>query len=101
MYGHFPVYSPKGHSSALWHAAPSAGVGWDVPTCWMRPGHGPIRISEHAIPDMVCHVSKADTWEKEDSAPPKDLLYLWFFPLSPIYNPCSPLVYKREGRALH
>ena len=57
-----------------------------------------MRISEHAIPDMVYHVSSVDTGEKEDPVPSKDLLYLWFFPLSPICNPCSPLIYKREGR---
>ena len=57
--------------------------------------------TKHAIPSVVCNVSKVDSREKEDLAPSKDLLYLWFFPLSPIYNPCSPLVYKREGRAPH
>ena len=54
-----------------------------------------MKISEHTIPDTVCHVSRVGTGGKEDPAPSKDLLYLWFFPVSPICNPCSPLVYKR------
>ena len=91
MYGHFLTYSPKGHGSALWHDAPPAGVGWDAPTCYKRPGNGPIRINKHTIPNMVYHVSRVGIGEKEDPVPSKDLLHLWFFPLSPIYNPCSPL----------
>ena len=34
-----------------------------------------MRIDEHAIPDTVCLISKADTGGKEDPAPSKDLLY--------------------------
>ena len=64
----------------------------------MRPEHGPIRFSEHAIPSIVCHVSRAGSREKEDPVSLKDRLYLWFFPLSPICNPCSPLVFKRRAR---
>ena len=55
--------------------------------------------AKHAIPGMVCHVSRAGSREKEDPAPSKDLLYLCFFPLSPICNPCSP--WSIKGRAGH
>ena len=51
-----------------------------------------------AIHGTVCYVSGARSEEKEDPASLKDLIVLWFSSL-PIYNPCFPLVYKREGRA--
>ena len=41
--------------------------------------HGPIKISERAIPGTACHVSGTGSEEKEDPAPSKDLLGLWFF----------------------
>ena len=56
----------------------------------MKLEYGPIRINERAIPSTVCHVSRAGLREKEDPAPSKDLLYLWFFPLSPIIIPAPP-----------
>ena len=60
-----------------------------------------MRINKHAIHDMVCHVSKAGTGEKEDPAPLKDLLYLWFSLFLPSVTLAPPLVYKREGRVPH
>ena len=66
----------------------------------MRPGHGPIRISEHVIPDTVCHVSRAGTRGKKDSAPSKDLLYpLVFFLFLPSVIPAPP--WSIKGRAGH
>ena len=55
---------------------------------------------KHAIPRVVCHVSRAGSREKEDPTPSKDLLYLWFFSLSPIYNLCSP-PWSIKGRVGH
>ena len=54
--------------------------------------------AKHAIPGVVCQVSRAGSGEKKDPAPSKDLLYLWFFLLSPICNPCSPLGLQKGGQ---
>ena len=61
----------------------------------------PLKINNHATPDTVYHVMHGRHGKKGDPDPSKDLLYSWYFPLSLICNPCSPLVYKREGRAPH
>jgi hypothetical protein len=100
-YGHFPVYSTKGHSSALWHTALSAGVGWDAPTCWKRPRHGPMRINEHAIPGMTCHVSRAGAGKRKTRLPRRTFSTFDFFLFLPFVTPAPPLVYKREGSAPH
>jgi hypothetical protein len=44
----------------------------------MKPEHGPIKISERANPGTVCHVCRADSEEKKNPAPLKDLLGLFF-----------------------
>jgi len=67
----------------------------------MGPGRG-LRGSANTPPlTQSAMLSRAGIGKKEDLAPSKDLLYLWYFPFSPICNLCFPLVYKREGRAPH
>jgi hypothetical protein len=66
----------------------------------MKPEHGPIKISERANPSTVCHVCRADSEEKKNPAPLKDLLGLFFFFFLPFVT-LLPLIYKREGRAPH
>ena len=83
-------------------AARRGGMGRDH--LLTKPEHG--IISGHA-PSIELFLAPSTmsagalSEEKEDSVSLKDLLCLWFFFLSPIYNLCFPLVYKREGRAPH
>ena len=61
----------------------------------------PTKINKHATPDTVCHVMQGRRGKKGGPRSFKGPSIPWYFPLSPICNPCSPLVYKREGRAPH
>ena len=59
---------------------------------WTDAQHG-------AIPGIVCHVSRARLEEKEDLAPSKDLLCLYFFFFLPSVIPASP--WSIKGKAGH